>query len=363
MRRPVIALLTLFSLSCSSTEDNAPSLAALDTVAAGSGFACGLAADHGAWCWGSSAFGHLATTAFDTAGPVHIGPDSLHFTQLAVGWNHTCGLTAAGTVWCWGLSDHGQLGNGVASIGAYSASPVQVPTIPAVVHVAAGRATTCVLTAAGATWCWGSNFKSIGGVAGDGDLLTPTAVHAGWTFRELRIGEYHGCGLASDSTVACWGWNAYGQLGQGTASASQTPTPIAIARSLKGIRLAALSNGACLIDQAQGLYCWGDGLLSGVSTERDSTGPGRVARIDNPAAASAVWAGDWMVAARPTVGATILLGIGPITGLSGIAVADLAIGQDGMCVETAEGHIYCRATGDASTPPRFGFEWTGVPAP
>ncbi len=42
--------------------------------------------------------------------------------------------------------------------------------------------------------------------------ITPTASQpAGRRLPQLSAGDYHTCGRRSDGTVACWGWNGYGQ--------------------------------------------------------------------------------------------------------------------------------------------------------
>ncbi|MYE76931.1 MAG: hypothetical protein F4232_11095, partial [Acidimicrobiaceae bacterium] len=31
------------------------------------------------------------------------------------------------------------------------------------------------------------------------------------TFTAVTTGKWHSCGLRTDATITCWGWNAYGQ--------------------------------------------------------------------------------------------------------------------------------------------------------
>ena len=39
----------------------------------------------------------------------------------------------------------------------------------------------------------------------------------------LALGGSHSCALRADGSVTCWGWNFYGQLGNGTTDSSSVP--------------------------------------------------------------------------------------------------------------------------------------------
>jgi alpha-tubulin suppressor-like RCC1 family protein len=52
---------------------------------------------------------------------------------------------------------------------------------------------------------------------------TPLRVTGGIAFRQIATRDVHTCGLATDGSVYCWGWNAVGQLGDGTLTDSATP--------------------------------------------------------------------------------------------------------------------------------------------
>lgn len=89
-------------------------------ISLGAGFACGLADDGAAWCWGQGTQGSLGTGTVGEPGPasrtyVHAASPvavvgGLRFTTLDAGYDHVCGVTVDGDVWCWG-------GNGVAQLG------------------------------------------------------------------------------------------------------------------------------------------------------------------------------------------------------------------------------------------------------
>ncbi|HUS83273.1 MAG TPA: hypothetical protein VM013_08490, partial [Dehalococcoidia bacterium] len=64
--------------------------------------------------------------------------------------------------------------------------------------ISAGGRHTCGVRTDGTVACWGWN---------DYGQATPPAS----TFTQVSAGDYHTCGVMTDGTLACWGWNDYGQ--------------------------------------------------------------------------------------------------------------------------------------------------------
>lgn len=112
--------------------------------------------------------------------------------MIAIGNAHVCAVQADGTVLCWGANQWGQLGNGTTTDAS---TPVQVHTQSAdggqallddVVGITAGFYHSCAVRASGQVWCWGYNaFGNLGNGSTDvscnlqGQSCSSLAVQAG----------------------------------------------------------------------------------------------------------------------------------------------------------------------------------------
>jgi len=122
-----------------------------------------------------------------------------------------------------GLHPFGALGNGIDV--SQQNSPVQVGAATTWTTVAVDRQ-TCAGQTDGTLWCWGWNSF---GQLGDGTTApvnVPEQVGAGAsTWATIAVGYLHTCALQTDHTLWCWGYDGYGELGDGTSWIT-TPTPI-----------------------------------------------------------------------------------------------------------------------------------------
>ena len=188
--------------------------------------------------------------------------------------DHVCAITTDGDAYCWGTNTDGELGNGdntqystpaVAGSkmalhqtirqldlrthrrrrdillgrnhaglghGHAGTSDTNQPTT-AVVDPSGGAVTwakiyvaswsTCAITDAGATYCWGEGDASL--IPGATDTYTPTLV-SGITLRDAAGNENNVCGITITNDLKCWGDNANGTFGDGSTADSSTPVQI-----------------------------------------------------------------------------------------------------------------------------------------
>ena len=207
-------------------------------------------------CWGMNSLGQLGdgTTTSRTT-PVDVTDMDSEIASVAVGDGHTCALATTGALKCWGYNAEGRIGDGTTT---NRTTPVEVTGLGSgVLAVDVGGAHTCAVTTAGAVKCWGSNLY---GQLGDGTTTSHTApvdvtgMTPGVTM--LAAGSWHTCAVTTASALKCWGYNGYGQLGDGT-TISRT-TPIDVAGLGSGVAAVAASyNHTCALTMAGALKCWG----------------------------------------------------------------------------------------------------------
>lgn len=194
-------------------------------------------------------------------------------TQIAAGAYHTVSIRDDGTVWVWGDNSFGQLGDGSTT---QSSAPVQVTTLSGmpVTAVEAGAYHTVALRKDGTVWTWGYNdYGQLGnGSTAQSSIPVQVSALSGMKMTAVAAGVYHTVALRDDGTVWVWGSNDYGQLGD---SSNWSSTPVQLT-ALSGMVITAVAAGdfhTVALRMNGTLWAWGGneyGQLGNGSTTRSS---------------------------------------------------------------------------------------------
>ena len=255
-----------------------------------------ISKDGGLYTWGYNDYGQLGNgTTTNSSNPIKIMNDAV---DCAGGGNHTIALKKDGTVYTWGYNNCGQLGDGTTtdrtSPGAIqiydhtnvlTSSGVKHGIIPdngnysfgstgEIVQVAAGGTHSAAVTKDGDLYMWGSNGAGQLGVYSNANSKIPIKVNnSSSTLPEksvkyVALGGNHSAAITKDGSLYIWGWNNYGQLGDGTTT--ERYTPIKIMDNVASVSLGDYHSAAVTKDGS--LYMWGNNssgqLGDGTTTSR-----------------------------------------------------------------------------------------------
>ena len=154
-------------------------------------------------------------------------------------------------------------------------------------QVSAGDRYSCGVSVGDLAYCWGYNgWGQLGDGTGGGGLFRTeaTPVVGGLTFRQVSAGDLHTCGVTTSNVAYCWGDNSSGQLGDGTRTTRVRPVRVAgglLFRSVSvGEQGLLLGHHTCGVTTTNVAYCWGENTLGelGDGTTTDRLRPVRVAR-------------------------------------------------------------------------------------
>ncbi|WP_445342387.1 RCC1 domain-containing protein [Bifidobacterium sp. ESL0827] len=349
------------------------------------GLSVGVASDGNAYAWGNNQYGQLGqdpdkTPTQKTPARVPL-PDGVAagftYTQVAAGGAHVLAIGSDQTVYAWGANDHGQLGDNTTghskpqpvrgtdgqpfkavqvSAGAYDSAAIDpqgrvytwgsegnnryiystskpTPTLARdpdgsgqglqAVQVAVKWGFIMALGTDGSVYTWGyNNYGQLGNgqSTGDGNATyaadparVPDPKDASKTFKAAQIsaGGFHALAISQDGTAWAWGYNDYGQLGDGTEISRTTPTQVGNPTdSSQPFQVAQISAGvihSLAIDKSGAAWAWGrntNGQLGDNTTSNQPT----PTRVSPPAGQGS--AGTRLVTARINAGRGHSLAIG-----------------------------------------------------
>ena len=308
----------------------AGSISTATALSSGDYFSCALLAGT-IDCWGDNSTDQLGTGKIGSSQtPLTVSGSWATPSYVSVGGEHVCAIDSSdSSVWCWGRNNDGQLGNGSTTD---SATPVKVmlsstQALTGVTQLSSGGSHSCALfqdnsgESSGKVYCWGYNFY---GQLGNGSTAnSPYAVpvySSGTTVLEhviqVSAGDYHTCAVIYGGAAECWGYNNDGQLGNNLTSNSSYPVQVRGNNNsglLAGVtQVSAGEYFSCAVAGGYA-YCWGDnsyGQLGFDSANASSHYP------------MEVWAYNG-------------------TGLQFQQATSVSAGSDSACAVDSSGYAYC----------------------
>ena len=204
----------------------------------------------------------LTATALDASGnPIPGALFTWSSTNESVATVDAFGLVrghAAGSVTIRAVSE-GDTGTANISVTA---------TLTRLTQLSNGGNHACGLLENGSAVCWGYNAE---GEIGDGTTTnrsTPAHVSGGLLFTAVDVGIVHTCALHAGEAY-CWGANTVGQLGDGTNTTRIVPTRVNTAVTFD--RISAGNAVTCALSTGRA-YCWGNNTVGalgdGTTTHR-----------------------------------------------------------------------------------------------
>ena len=229
---------------------------------------------------------------------------------VAAGLYHSLALTSTGAVFAWGWNIVGQLGNG-STTDSDAPVKVRLPGGTKVTGIAAGFAHSVALTSTGAVLAWGKNYNgNLGnGSTTDSDVPVKVRLPGGTKVTGIAAGGEHNLAVTSTGAVLAWGYNAYGQLGDGSTGASDVPVNVSLPTGTKVKAVAAGASHSLAVTSTGAVLAWGynaQGEL-GDGKRANSDVPVKV-RLPDGTKVIAVAAGGYYSLALTSTGAVLAWG-------------------------------------------------------
>lgn len=238
------------------------------SLATGREVVCAVTADQFIYCSGNNTLGSLGDgtitnrtlpvlfqlPAGKTAASVNVAADFI-----------TCAFTTDQLIYCTGNNSFGQLGDGT-TLNRSIAVKFQLPAGKQVAEMSTGDGHVCALTTDQLVYCAGRNQV---GQLGDGTTINPRTIPVQFILPAGKkaavvnsVSDNTICVLTADQLVYCAGYNANGQLGDGTTIDRSTPVLFQLPAGKKAEAIAAATYHFCILTTDKLLYCAGQNNFS-----------------------------------------------------------------------------------------------------
>ena len=225
------------------------------------------------WGWGLNALGDLCLSGLTELRPSEL---PLSNVKLATGARTHSLFSSGGKVYACGSGEYGVLGTGST---VSSSTPVPVVGLPSAARVTALTSSwegSGALLSNGDYYNWGYNAAGQLGNGSTIDSAEPVHVELAAGVRQVfqgGSGPKNGQSVAilANGSVWAWGENDRGQLGNGTRVSSDVPLPVEVPRGVTFVSVSSGGYASYAIDRSGRLWAWGDNKSGQLGTGRSTT--------------------------------------------------------------------------------------------
>ncbi|BDR53951.1 hypothetical protein KIMH_00620 [Bombiscardovia apis] len=196
-------------------------------IAAGKEHSLAITDDNEVYAWGANDNGQLGIAGTNQLTPQNVtGLSTRDITQVVGGDNYSAALDESGQIYTWGNNSAGQLGNGT-NTNTSTPIAISLPGNMKAKSISAGSSHMLALTNAHTIYAWGANTNGQLGIGSTNGSNSPIASAApnSVTFSTIEAGNSHGLATSTTGEAYAWGLNSNGQLGDGSTTQHQNPTP------------------------------------------------------------------------------------------------------------------------------------------
>jgi alpha-tubulin suppressor-like RCC1 family protein len=255
----------------SSTPQEVPGLTNIIAIEAGTYQSLALRNDGLVFSWGQNPNGELGNppVSSNTFPPLLI-TNLTGVVKISAGTYHCLALRNDGTVYAWGNNSQAQLGQG--STGAALPAPTRINSLTGIVDIVAGGTFSLAVRNDGKVWSWGYNADGqLGQGTSGAPIGTPAQVLSINNGALVAGSNYNGVALATDGTVWTWGDNTKGGLGNGSGQVGQIP--VEVPNFTGAISVAGGDNFSIAVRSNGTVWGWGTNTAGQLGTGGTSPNP------------------------------------------------------------------------------------------
>ena len=230
------------------------------------------------WGWGLNANGDLCLSGQTALRPTRLPMSDV---TLATGALTHSIFASHGKVYACGSGQYGVLGNGSTAISPTPTPVIDLPTTARVTDLTSSSGRGGALFSNGAYYNWGYNAAGQLGNGTTADSDVPVHVQLPGPVRQVSQGgsgptNGQTVAILSDGSVWAWGDNKKGQIGDGSRANAEVPVRVSVPAGVTFDKINSGGYSCYAIDSSGRLWAWGgndNGQLGTGSTVRVETRP------------------------------------------------------------------------------------------